>query len=102
MRHISKAGVLALGVNLITGRPLIPTTATRMLNLQGSQIAFVNDKLLPSQEDGRPDTLLPVRGKRILQHVQYQGIETGSRTLGIGTASWGGCILGEVRLEERS
>lgn len=66
--------------------PLIPTSATRILSLQRSQIAFVNDKLLPSQEDGRAYTLLPSWGKRILQRAQYQGNETGSRTLEIGKA----------------
>lgn len=70
-----------------------------MLNLQGSSIAFVNDKLQPSQEDGRAGGLLPSRGKRILQHSQDQGIETGSRTLEIGEAV-GGHISDRLRLKE--
>lgn len=93
---------MALGANLIAGRPLVPTPAARRLNLQGSQIAFVNDKLLPSQEDSRANTLLPSWDKRILQHAQYQGNETGSRTLQIGKVFGRVTSWDEVRLKAKA
>lgn len=69
-----------------------------MLNLQGSQIVLMNYKPFGlSQEDGKAATLLPSRDKRISQHSQCQGIETGSRTLEIGTAYLVGRIWGPTR-----